>query len=146
MVAWAPILHNPGRIAIAGFWDASLWEEVKRRGDTAIRNMINTALVNTSVTVVLIGNETSTRKYVQYEIQKSYELGKGMLGVHINGIRNERGLADYRGRNPFDELYVTINGIQIPLSRYYPTYDWLANQGFNNFATWVENAAIAAGR
>ena len=33
----------------------------------------------TSVTVVLIGKETSDRKYVQYEIQRSYQEGKGIF-------------------------------------------------------------------
>ena len=45
----------------AGFWDASLWEEARKKGDAAIKKMIDDALRNTSVTVVLIGAETAHR-------------------------------------------------------------------------------------
>ena len=39
----------------AGFWDASLWEKTKLKGDKAIKNLIDEGLNNTSVTAVLIG-------------------------------------------------------------------------------------------
>ncbi len=55
----------------AGFWDESLWEEAQKKGDAAIKRMIDEGLKNTSVTVVLIGAETSGRKYVRYELQES---------------------------------------------------------------------------
>jgi len=48
----------------AGFWDAAKWEEVKKKGDEAIKKWIDDQLKGTSVTVVLIGAETSTRQYV----------------------------------------------------------------------------------
>jgi len=28
----------------------------------------------------------------------------------------------------------------------YPTYDWVANDGYNNMGKWIEAAAVAAGR
>lgn len=52
----------------AGFWDAASWEEVKKKGEDAILRWIDNQLNGTSVTVVLIGAETSERKYVGYEI------------------------------------------------------------------------------
>ena len=48
--------------AAAGWSDASLWEEAKKKGDAAIKKLINDGLVGTSVTVVLIGSQTSERK------------------------------------------------------------------------------------
>jgi hypothetical protein len=68
----------------AGFMDGSLWEEVKRRGKTAIQRAILRGLENTSVTCVLIGTDTWKRKYVRYEIEQSLERGNGLLGVHIH--------------------------------------------------------------
>lgn len=70
----------------AGFFDASLWEEAKKKDDDAIKRMINNALEGTSVTVVLIGAETSGRKWVKYEIKKSHERGNGLLGIYIYTI------------------------------------------------------------
>jgi hypothetical protein len=49
---------------VAGFYDASLWEEAKKQSDLAIKRMINSGLQNTSVTCVLIGSETSNRRWV----------------------------------------------------------------------------------
>jgi hypothetical protein len=61
---------KPDREA-AGFWDAAAWEEVKKKGEEAIKRWIDKQLGGTSVTVVFIGAETSERKYVQYEINQS---------------------------------------------------------------------------
>lgn len=36
-----------------------------------------------SCLVVLIGSTTSTRKWVKYEIQKAYELNKGIVGIYV---------------------------------------------------------------
>lgn len=131
---------------VAGYWDASLWEEAQKKGDAAIRKMIDDALIGTSVTVVLIGAETSTRTYVLYEIEKSLERGNGLLGVYIDGIKDRLGYTDYRGRNPLDVISTLRNGITYPLSTIYPSYSWISNSGYANFAAWVEAAAKASGR
>ena len=41
--------------ASAGWTDASIWEEAERKGDAAIRSLIDAGLKGTSVTAVLIG-------------------------------------------------------------------------------------------
>jgi hypothetical protein len=116
----------------AGFFDAGLWEEAKRKGDAAIKKMIDDALVNTSVTAVLIGQETATRPYVQYEIDQSIARGNGLLGVWIYRIRNLQGQEDQQGRNPLPSRY--------------KVYAWNKDVGYRNFGTWVEEAARAAGK
>src|SRR5947209_5199013 len=78
----------------AGFFDAGMWEEAKKKGDAAIRAMIDNALKNTSVTAVLIGNQTANREYVKYEIKQSIARGNGLFGVMINLIENSKGLKD----------------------------------------------------
>jgi hypothetical protein len=65
----------------AGFWDKAKWEEVKKKGEAAIHAWIDEQLKGTSVTVVLIGAETSTREYVDYEILQSHKKKNGMLGT-----------------------------------------------------------------
>ena len=64
-----------------GFYDKSLWEEAKKKGDAAIKRLIDKGLENTSVTCFLIGEETHKRKYCKYELEQSLELGKGILGI-----------------------------------------------------------------
>lgn len=114
------------------FYDKADWEQIKRQGDQAVKSWIDKQLEGTSVTVVLIGAETSRRRWVKYEIAKSVELGKGLLGVHISGIKNKDGETDSLGANPLP------NG--------YPVYKWNHNNGAENLGKWVEAAAIKAGR
>src|SRR2546423_7081254 len=68
----------------AGFWNASLETEAKTKGDAEIKQMIDEALIGCSVTAILIGSGTTPHKYVLYEIQKSYDEGKGLLGVRMH--------------------------------------------------------------
>lgn len=130
----------------AGFWDASLWEEVKKKGDIATKRMINQGLNGTSVTVVLIGKETSKRKWVGYEIDQSCRRGKGLLGVYIHKIKDKDGNIDAKGANPFDSWYLERNGKKVYLSEIYPTYDWTNNDGYKNLGDWIEKAAKKAGK
>jgi hypothetical protein len=129
-----------------GFFDASLWEEAKRKGKEAIEAMIDRALDNTSVTVVLIGAETSSREYVGYEIKQSHLRGNGMLGIYINGILDQNRRPDVKGTNPFDGWTIQRNGRTVRLSEIYPTHDWVAGNGYQNCGTWIEAAAKAVGR
>jgi len=130
----------------AGFWDASLWEEAKKKGDEAIKRMINKGLKGTSVTAVLIGAKTSTRKWVRYEIIKSHKQKNGLFGVHIHNIKDKNGYTDTKGNNPFDYIFIEKDGIRVYFSKIYPTYDWVYGDGYKNFGKWVEKAAQKAGR
>ena len=131
----------------AGFWDAASWEEVRKKGKEAIERWIDNQLKGTSVTVVLIGAETSTREYVGYETKRSYEIGNGMLGIYIHNLKDVNGRTDAKGTNPLDNWQVTRDdGRQLLLSSIYPTYDWVRDDGYENLGAWVEQAAKAAGR
>lgn len=116
----------------AGFFDASLWEEAKKKGDAAIKKIIDDALLGTTVTAVLIGTETASRRYVLYEIDQSIARGNGILGVRIHRIKDTAGNTDTAGPNP--------------LSSTYPVYDWVTDDGYTNFGAWVEAAAKKAGK
>ncbi len=86
--------------AAAGFRDASLWEEAKRKGDDEVKRMINKALEGTSVTVVFIGAKTAGRKFINYEIQKSLDRGNGLVGIQIHHLKNQDGETDDVGEIP----------------------------------------------
>lgn len=86
--------------AAAGWHDASLWEESKRKGDAAIKRLIDEGLRGTSVTVVCIGAQTANRRYVDYEIQRSHERGNYLLGLHISHLKDRHGQADTLGAVP----------------------------------------------
>lgn len=67
------------------------WETVKSKSEASIKKWINEQMAMRSCIVVLIGKTTSTRKWVKYEIEKAYELKKGIVGIYIHGLKNENG-------------------------------------------------------
>jgi hypothetical protein len=94
----------------AGYFDASVWESVKKQGEQALRQLINGALKGTSNTCVLIGSHTYLRPWVRYELLKSFQRGNHLFGVHINGIKGKDGSTKTLGVNPFAKLGVTYSG------------------------------------
>jgi len=130
-----------------GFWDAAAWEATKRQGEEAVHKWIDNQLKGTSVTVVLIGSETSERPYVGYEIKQSHSKGNGLLGIYIHNIRDDSGRTDPKGKNPFDSWWITHeNGTKTYLSSIYRTFDWVNDNGRDNIGEWIEAAAARAGR
>jgi len=87
-------------VAAAGFADASLWEEAKKKGDAAIKAMIDEGLKNTSVTVVCIGAATAGRKYIDYEISQSIARGNAIIGLQIHDLKDSGGNTDPVGATP----------------------------------------------
>jgi hypothetical protein len=160
----------------AGFFDASLWEEARKKGPVALKRLINSGLEGTSTTCILIGSQTYQRRWVRYEILKSFKRGNAILAVHINSITGKNGLTKRLGSNPLLYVGVTFSdsgltatlheksneewyeytdidgsgsyrteGVQekyrgkgFNLGNFYPTYDWVADDGYENFASWVE--------
>jgi len=146
--AWrAGIVRNSGVTKdIAGFSDAANWEKIASRGDTAIRNWINEQLVGTSVTVVLIGAETSTRNYVRYELQQSWKKGNGILGIYIHYIKNRDGTRDKQGDNHFGPIFTSSSDDKKYFFQRSPTYYWNKDDGYTNLDNWIETAASRAGK
>jgi MTH538 TIR-like domain (DUF1863) len=93
----------------AGIFDASIWQSATRMGDASVKNLINGALDGTSVTCILVGSDTHARKWVRYEILKSFRKGNSIVAVHINGIRGRDGSIKPRGANPLIDLGVTFS-------------------------------------
>ncbi len=79
------------------------WEEVTRGGEAAVRRWIDEQLAGRSCTIVLVGAETADRKWVQYEIEKSWNDGNiGLLGIRIHRLLDHDRNASIAGSNPFD--------------------------------------------
>lgn len=126
----------------AGFIDKAEFEKIKRNGEKAIKNWIDNQLNGTSVTVVLIGQETLNRHFVQYEIIQSYNKGNPIIGVGLGNIRDMRtGLTSY-SQSIYTEIG-TYNNKPVTfadvMSNY---YDYINDDGYNNLGKWVENARV----
>ncbi len=121
------------------------WEKITRGGDEAIKRWINEQMNGTSCTIVLIGSNTSIRKWIKYEIEKSWNDGKGLLGIYIHNLKDSNGNKSSKGRNPFDDF--TMNQSNIKLSSIVKVYDppYFDSQMVydyikKNIASWVEEA------
>ena len=115
----------------AGFIDSADFEKLKRQGDTAIKNWIDNQLNGTSVTVVLVGKETCASRWVKYEIEKSIEIGNGLLGIDVSKIK---------------DLQETTSERCGKIPKGYSFYLWNSDDGYNNMGDWIEKAAKDAGR
>ena len=161
---------------ICGYYDASIWESAQKQGDVALKRLINDGLEQTSNTCVLIGSETYLRRWVRYELLKSFKRGNNIFGVQINSIKAKDGTTKAKGPNPLEYVGVTFSdsgltatlweknsnkwikydeidgsaayrtemavprdyrGQGFNLANFYKVYDWVADNGFDNFAKWV---------
>ena len=103
----------------AGFFDGSLEEKAKKEGDEAVKKLINNGLVGSSVLCVLIGMETYTRRWVDYEILKAVEYGMGVFGIRIHQLKDPKQGVDTAGSSPFQFLgYGTRDEKLIPMIQY----------------------------
>lgn len=115
---------------------------MKAKGEAAVHKWIDDQIEGTTVTVVLIGSETSERDYVHYEITESWTEGNGLLGVYIHNIKDSPGKTATKGKNPFLTHSFTRGGKTVTI----PVYDWQNDDGRENLGDWIEAAAKAAGR
>ena len=115
----------------AGFIDAADFEKLEEQGDDAIRNWIDGQLEGTSVTVVLVGEKTCNSRWIKYEIEKSIENGKGLLGIDISKIKDLQSNTSERCG-------------QIPKG--YDFYLWNNDDGYHKMSDWIKKAAEDVGR
>lgn len=123
----------------SGFINNSEFERMKRDGDEMIERWIDKQLTGTTVTVVLIGNETLDSSYVQYAIKKSYERGNAIIALKIGKIKNlsqqtsiSQSAVKIVGKKSDGELLwldEIIDG----------EYDYIKNDGYNNLEKWINH-------
>lgn len=83
------------------------FETIKKKGDTAIQNWIDEQLKYKQCVIVLIGENTANRPWVQYEIQKAKQMNKPMFGIYIHNLKDINGNYSKKGANPFDKVFGT---------------------------------------
>jgi hypothetical protein len=86
----------------AGFFDSSVFEASQRESDDSLKRFLRDGLKNTTVTCVLVGAETCLRRWVRYEIIRSFIRGNGLLAIRIHTISSLHSPPTSSGGNPFD--------------------------------------------
>ena len=119
------------------------WEQVKKGGETAIKQWIAEQMKGRSCTVVLVGAKTAARKWINYEIEKSWEDRMGVVGIHIHGLEDRDKTTSRKGGNPFE--FVSFGGR--PLSAIVRCYDPTVYSSrltyrriSDSLARWIEEA------
>ena len=51
--------------------------------------------------MVLVGSNTAGRKWITYEIVKSWNDGMGVVGIRVHGLKDLDGRTTVEGNNPF---------------------------------------------
>lgn len=143
--AWrASQIRNMGVVEKNSTFSDNDWEEVKYKSDAAIKDWIDDQMSMRSCIVVLVGETTYSRKWVKYEIQRAYELGKGIVGIYVHNLKDDEGNQCNKGHDPFDYIIASDGG---PLSAYvrcydppYSTSERVYEYIEENIDTWIEDA------
>ena len=121
------------------------WETIKKSGNAAIERWITNEMKGRSCTVVLVGARTAGRRWIKYEIAKSWSDGMGVVGIRINGLKNSKGFISQEGSNPFTDTELSVSGKRLStiVKCYTPRgsnskarYKWISD----NLETLIEEA------
>jgi hypothetical protein len=94
----------------AGFFDRSVFEACQRESDDALKRFLREGLSGTTATCVLVGAETCLRRWVRYEIFRSFMRGNGLLAIRIHTIGSLHSPPTASGGNPFECVAFTVAG------------------------------------
>jgi hypothetical protein len=124
------------------------WETIKKGGDKAIQKWIDDQMNGRSCTVVLIGKDTAGRKWIDYEIETSWNNAKGVLGIYVHNLKDSGGSQTTKGKNPFEKftmkrdnktLSSIVKAYDPPYSDSKRAYDYISQ----NLSKWIEEAPKA---
>lgn len=113
--------------------------------DTKIERWISNQMAGKTCTIVLVGAETASRKWINHEIVKSWQANMGIVGIRIHGLKNNAGQLSSPGANPFDHINFGSAGAKLSsiVKCYNPAgadskarYDWICQ----HLANAVEEA------
>ena len=113
-------VRNMGKVSESSTFSDNDWEEVKSKTDAVIKKWIDDQMQMRSCLVVLIGAQTSGRKWITYEIEKAYAIGKGIVGIYVHKLKDKESNQSTKGSNPF---YNILNKDGNRLSSFVTAYD-----------------------
>lgn len=121
------------------------WESITKGGDTRVKQWIADQMYGKSCVIVLIGANTAGRKWINHEIIKGWDDGKGVVGIYIHNLLNSNQKQSLKGANPFasigygntgKKLSSIVKAYDPPFSTSKYVYDHIKG----NIEAWVEEA------
>jgi hypothetical protein len=135
---------NMGALDGQPILNAQDWEQVKAKGSAAVEKWIDEQMSYKRTVVVLIGSQTASRPWVQYEISKAWNAKKSLVGIRINGLADSAGNTDSVGQNPFAQVALDGGGT---VADYVPIFTPTGATSKEihadiaaNITTWVDSA------
>ena len=121
------------------------WEAITKGGDEKIKKWIADQMNGRSCAIILAGANTANRKWINYEIKKAWDDGKGVLAIFIHNITDKDGKQSSKGGNPL--YHVTHGPTGKRLSAIAKAYDppRSTSRGVysyieDNIESWIEEA------
>jgi len=121
------------------------WEAITNGGEKKIKDWIADQMKGRSCTIILAGSNTANRKWINHEIVKSWDDGKGVLVIYIHNLKDKDGNQGSKGANPL--YYITHGKTKKRLSTIAKAYDppRTTSKGVysyieDNIEDWIEEA------
>lgn len=136
-------VKNMGAVEEQPILTANKWEEIKKKGDDAIKDWIESNMRGKECLIVLVGAHTSSRRWVKYEVRRACERGLGVLGIYIHNLKDVAGNQSAKGTDPFENVSVNGERISSYAKMYDPPYS-VSTKVYNyiaeNISEWVDSA------
>jgi hypothetical protein len=123
------------------------WENITSGNDKdkKIEKWINEQMNGRSCVIILIGENTANRKWINYEIIKGWNDKKGVFGIYTHNIKDADGNQTNQGKNPFDYLTFKESGkkLSTAIKVYNPPYTdskKVYQHIADNIEVWIEDA------
>jgi hypothetical protein len=120
------------------------WEDVTKGGDPAIKKWIDDQMVGRSCAIILTGQNTAGRKWINYEIKSAWDSKKGVVCVYIHGLKDVTGNQGVQGSNPLDYVTSSDGKLLSSMAKAHDTpflsSEYVYNHIKENIADWVEEA------
>lgn len=119
------------------------WETITNAGDTAIKKWINDQMHYRSTTILLVGSDTAGRRWINYEIERTWNENMALLGICIHRLKDSNSNQSSQGRNPFEGFKIGETPLNQIVKLYNPPYTDskdVYNYIANNISDWVEEA------
>ncbi|MNU46041.1 hypothetical protein D3C71_348950 [compost metagenome] len=102
--------------------DSTKHKDGRKPSDAVIQRLLDIRIKNSGTFICLIGPDTHSRKWVNYEIRKAHQEGKRIVGIYTHGNKESAQLPEafkkYGGPaigwNSVDKLGEIISGKNVP--------------------------------
>ena len=141
----ASTVRNIGAIEGSQTVSDNDWETITKGGDRAIESWIAGQMNGKSCTILLIGAATAGRKWIEYEITKTWNDGKGIFGIYVHNLLDRYQRKSAEGNNPFVGFTLKSSGAALSsiVNVYDPPYTQskdVYNHIAGNIEDWVDAA------